>query len=89
MDWGYVTAVALLFSVLLIATQRMIERHRRFMRGFVIVLAVLLMIRYTLQLENIVAYLIALCVSFIFWLLIGRYNPAPTDDKIKVFGLDD
>lgn len=89
MDWGYIAAVALLFSIMLIATQRMIEKRRKIMRIFVIALAVLLMIRYTLHLENLIAYGIALVVSFLFWLLIGRYNPAPTDDTIKVYGLDD
>lgn len=89
MDWGYIAAVALFFSILLIVTQRTIEKRRKIMRIFVIALAVLLMIRYTLHLENLIAYGIALIVSFLFWALIGRYNPAPTDDAIKVYGLDD
>ena len=34
MDWGYIAAVALFFSILLIVTQRTIEKRRKIMRFF-------------------------------------------------------
>lgn len=89
MDWGYVTLVAVTFSILLIIAQRVEERRRRMVRGFIVSMAILLMIRYELQDENLVGYVIALFVSFLFWLLIGRYNRVGSSDVIKVYGMDD
>lgn len=90
MDWSYILLIAITFSLLLIIAQRMIERRRRLMRGFIVSMAILLMIRYELHLENVIGYMIALIMSYLFWLLIGRYNPVGEgDDAIKVFGLDD
>jgi hypothetical protein len=89
MDWSYITLITSVFSILLIITQRVVATRRHLMRGFVISMAILLMIRYELQVENLVGYGIALFVSFLFWLLIGRYNPVGDDSGIKVYGMDD
>lgn len=91
MNWGYVTLVTIVFSILLILAQRIAKRHQRMFYGFVVSMSILLMIRYEQQFENIIGYIIALFVSFIFWLLIGRYNPVGDEDNesIKVYGLDD
>ena len=91
MNWGYVTLVAIVFSILLILAQRIARRHQRMFYGFVVSMGILLMIRYEQQLENIIGYAIALFVGFVFWLLIGRYNPVGDEDNegIKVYGLDD
>jgi hypothetical protein len=32
---------------------------------------------------------VALVVNFLFWLLIGRYNPVGSSEDIQVLGLDD
>lgn len=32
---------------------------------------------------------IGFVVSFLFWLLIGRYNPVGSSDAIQVIGMDD
>jgi predicted membrane protein len=91
MNWGYMLAVALSFGLLLILSQRVVQRHRRTFRFFIIAAAILLMIRYEFHLENIIGYVVALFLSFLFWLLIGRYNEVGDDDEtgIKVYGLDD
>jgi len=89
MDWGYVLLIASAFGVLLIITQRVVATRRHIMRGFVISMGILLMIRYELQLETLIGYAFALLISFLFWLLIGRYNPVGSDDNIKVYGIDD
>jgi hypothetical protein len=39
--------------------------------------------------EALLAILAALVLSFLFWLLIGRYNPPRSGDDIRVLGLDD
>jgi len=89
MDWGYVALVAVSFGFLLILGQRIVPRHRKAMRRFTIGLGILLMIRYDLQFENLVGYLFALIISFLFWLLIGRYNAVSDDSGIKVYRLND
>lgn len=89
MNWGYLLLIAVIFTLLLILVQRTEQRRRRLFAGFVIFIGILLMIRYEFQLETLLGYLTAIIMSFLFWLLIGRYNPVGSDDNIKVFGMDD
>lgn len=89
MNWGYLLAVAVVFGGVLILSQRMTSGVRRGFRIFIVAMAILLMIRYEYHLENVLGYLAALVISFMFWLLIGRYNQIDEDNQIKVFGLDD
>lgn len=39
--------------------------------------------------ESNTALLLALLLNFIFWLVIGRYNPTGSSDDIRVIGMDD
>jgi hypothetical protein len=39
--------------------------------------------------EAILALIAALILNFLFWLLIGRYNPVGSSDNIRVLGMDD
>jgi hypothetical protein len=40
--------------------------------------------------EGLIAFFLALFLNFLFWLLIGRYNPVrSSDDSIQVIGMDD
>lgn len=89
MDWGYILLITTSFSTLLILAQRAHPSKKRLIRGFIVSMAILLMIRYELQGENLLAYFFALLISFLFWLLIGRYNPSNTEKEIRVFGMDD
>ncbi len=89
MDWGYIWLIGLAFGVMLILAQRIKPRQKRLFRGFIVTMAVILMIRYDLQGENLVGYFIALVISYLFWLLIGRYNPVESREEIKVYGLND
>jgi uncharacterized membrane protein YccC len=91
MNTGYLLLVAVSFSFLLILSQRIVARHKRMFRGFIVSMAILLMIRYEFHTENLIGYAIALFISFSFWVLIGRYNEVGDDDEtgIKVYGLDD
>lgn len=91
MDWGYIALIGVAFGGLLILSQRMVARHKRMFRGFIVSMAVLLMCRYDpqLQIASMIGYGIALFISFAFWLLIGRYNPSKDEEEIKVYGLND
>jgi hypothetical protein len=92
MDWGYIGVVTLFFTVILIIAQRIEAKRQRIARYFIFIMMLLLMLRpnYThLRGQNLVAYAIALFISFVFWLFIGRYNPVGSSDTIKVYGMDD
>lgn len=39
--------------------------------------------------EAWMAIALALVLNFLFWLLIGRYNPVRSSDEIQVLGMDD
>ena len=39
--------------------------------------------------ETQAAFVLGLILSFLFWLLIGRYNPIGSSDDIQVIGMDD
>lgn len=39
--------------------------------------------------EAWIALILALVLNFLFWALIGRYNPVHSSDEIQVIGMDD
>lgn len=93
MDWNYVALIAVAVALLLLMIQRA-EPKRRRLATFVVALC-LLVIRHNaflkgrLHEETLVAFLIALMISLLFWLLIGRYNPVTSEDSVQVFKMDD
>ena len=93
MDWSQFFIVFIVFSVLWILAQRISTRHQRMFRIFIILFAIAWMsMRLNLFFwELILGISASLVMSFLFWLLIGRYNPVGNRDEegIKVFGLDD
>ena len=90
METGYIALIAFVFSLLLIVSQRIVTRHQKGFRSFIIFMAILLFLRMNREQENIIGLVIALIISYLFWLLIGRYNKVKnSDEAIKVFGLDD
>lgn len=89
MDFGYWLLISFTFGILLIIVQRTEAKRQKIVRNFVIAVGVLLLIRYELIGETIAGYITALIISFLYWLLIGRYNPVGSSDEIKVYGLDD
>lgn len=92
MDTGSLILLALSFTVLFIMVQRAEAKRKRIVR-FIAILLILFMIWYanttSLQSEALVGFIIAVIISFLFWLLIGRYNPVGTSDSIRVLGMDD
>ncbi len=93
MDWNYVALIAVTAALLLVMIQRTEPKRRRLAIFFVAVC--LLVIRHNAFLkgnlhdETLVAFLIALLLSLLFWLLIGRYNPIKSEDNVQVLGMDD
>jgi len=89
MNGGYLLVVGIAFGLLLVLSQRIVPRHKRMFRGFLVTMAIFLMIRYDYQMETLLGYVLAIFISFLFWLLIGRYNPVSDHDEIRVYGLND
>lgn len=93
MDWSQFFVVFIVFSILWILAQRISERHQRTFRVFIILFAMGWMyMRLNLFFWELILGIIAsLVMSFLFWVLIGRYNPVGNKDEegIKVYGLDD
>ena len=87
------------FFLLLFATGFMMlfiqrtERRRRLLVTIGLSVIGVLIIRYVdyrnLHTEAQLAFVVALALNFLFWALIGRYNPPKNSDDMKVLGLDD
>ncbi len=93
MDWNYIGLIAVLVALLLVTIQRTEPKRRRL--AAILVIPGLLLIRQNaflkgdLHEETLLAFIIGLLLSFLFWLLIGRYNPVGVDSEVKVIGMDD
>ena len=93
MDWNYVALIAITAALLLVMIQRT-EPKRRRLAVFFVALCFLVIrhnafIKVELHEETLLAFIIGLVLSALFWLLIGRYNPVDAGDDIQVMGLDD
>lgn len=92
MDSGAVVGLSLFLGLIMFFIQRTEVKKRRLVtRLMVIVIALTLVWAALRQLIGafILALVIALVLNFIFWLLIGRYNPVGSSDDIQVLGMDD
>lgn len=93
MDVGRIFQLTLLLSVLLFVIQRT-EARKRFTVALGIFLTVGLLLRdwlisRDLVTEAVVALTVSFVLNFLFWWLIGRYNPVGSSDDIRVLGMDD
>jgi uncharacterized membrane protein YccC len=93
MDWSIFALLLGLFLFLLILFQRIDHKKRT-----IVVLTLIPVYIFTwnyiqfreVQTEALLAFAIAALLSFLFWLLIGRYNRTKSaDETIQVLGLDD
>jgi len=93
MEWSIFFLLFGLFLFLLILFQRIDYKKRRIVLLTLIPVYILTFnyINYrAVQREALLALLIAALFSFLFWLLIGRYNRVKSaDETIQVLGLDD
>jgi hypothetical protein len=92
MNMGYLLALTLVITALLMALQRAEPKKR--LTVFVILLIPAYLLRNFVLFREVVpegwlALVIALVFNFFFWALIGRYNPVRSSDEIQVLGMDD
>ncbi len=92
MDGGLVLLLVLSLGIIIFVIQRT-EASRRRIVIFVMFL-VLLVLGWLVNIrgawgEAVVGLLIALVLNFLFYVLIGRYNPVGSSDDIHVLGMDD
>lgn len=93
MDLNYLALISVVVALLLIMIQRAEPTRRRLVAGFVIIC--LLIIRHNafikddLHDETLLAFVVGLVLSALFWLLVGKYNPPGDSDEIRVIGMDD
>lgn len=93
MDWNYIGLITFTVTLLFMLIQRTEAKRRRLSIAFV--LLCLLVIRHNtflksdLHEETLIALILGIVLSSVFWLLIGRYNPVDAADDIQVMGMDD
>ena len=92
MNVGILIFLTILMTLMLAFVQRS-EGRRRLIVIVVLLVPAELLRRYILykgvETEGWVALVIALILNFLFWALIGRYNPVHKSDEIQVIGMDD
>ncbi len=93
MDLNYVALISGVVTLLLVMIQRAEPARRWLVTGFVLIC--LLIIRHNAFLkgdlhdETLLAFVLSLMLSALFWLLVGKYNPPGNSDEIRVIGMDD
>jgi hypothetical protein len=92
MQVSYFLLLFFTIGFLLFLFQRTEAKKRRIVALVMVVLSIVIFnfIRYrNLHSEAQAAFVSALVVNFLFWVLIGRYNPPKSSDEIQVIGMDD
>jgi hypothetical protein len=92
MNMGYLLALTIIFSALILAVQRTEPKRRSVVIIIMLIPAYLLrnfVVYRDVVTEGWVALIVALVFNFLFWALIGRYNPVRSSDEIQVLGMDD
>ena len=92
MSIGTVILLTILYGLLVLLVQRA-ERKRRLLVA-VIRVPIGVSIHWYANIrsvgsESTTAIIAALILNFLFWVVIGRYNPVGSSDDIQVIGLDD
>ena len=92
MDAGTTVLLTLVIGLMLFLLQRTEPSKRRIVFVLLLVCAELLR-RFVwfreVHTEAWTALIAAIVLNFLFWILIGRYNPVGSSDRIQVMGLDD
>jgi hypothetical protein len=92
MDTGTTKILTLVMGLMLFILQRTEPGKRRLIALIMLVCAELIR-RYVwlraVHTEAWTALAAAIVLNFLFWVLIGRYNPVGSSDRIHVMGLDD
>lgn len=92
MDLGLFLLLLFVLSTILFVIQRTEAKRRRvviIVMGFLTLIVLWFVNLRQIWGEAILIFLLALFLNFLFWLLIGRYNPVGSSDSIRVLGMDD
>ncbi len=92
MNWQAFTIVALLCGFTFLVMQRADPQRRSAVRNFAVFVAILILVYVGWRralVEGLLGLGAALIFNALFWVLIGRYNPAESSDDIRVLGMDD
>lgn len=92
MNSEYLFVLTFLFTIIFLMIQRAEAKKRMIVLLTMLVplLAIVVYIVYRkATTEGWVAFGLSLVLNFLFWVLIGRYNPVASSDNIQVLGLDD
>lgn len=92
MDWGSFVFLAIVFSGMFFLIQRTEAKRRRlviYLMAFVAFLTVYWANFRGLNGPLIAGIITAIILNYLFWLMIGRYNPVGDSDNIQVIGMDD
>lgn len=92
MDGGILILLVLSLGTIILVLQRTEAKRRRFVS--IIMFFVVLVLIWLVNLrgawgEAFLGLIIALILNWLFYVLIGRYNPVGTSDDIHVLGMDD
>lgn len=94
MKGDYVLILTLIFSFLMFIIQRVERKYRVAVTLLIALTAGVLLRNFVLYREIVsegnLALFFALVLNFLFWFIIGRYNPVgSSDENIRVLGMDD
>lgn len=94
MNNEYAVIFTLAFTFMMFIVQRSEKKYRRrvFWLFFLFIVPMLAYLAYLRQAggQFMNGILIAFVINFLFWALIGRYNPVgSSDDNIRVLKMDD
>ncbi len=94
MQTEYVILLTLFISGMMLVVQRSERKYRRVVFLLFLFTAGILLRNFVvyreIEREGYTALVLSLVINFLFWLLIGRYNPVgSSDSNIQVLGMDD
>lgn len=92
MDLQYLLILTGLIGFLFLLIQRSEPKSRRLVLVLTIIPGIFIrnfILYRDIETEGWLSLALALFLNFMFWVLIGRYNPVTSSDEIKVLGLDD
>ena len=89
MDWGAWLGLTAIFCLLMLIVQRTEPKRRRIM-ALVMLGGAEVVRRYLVyrgwSVEGLWAFVAALILNVVFWVVVGRSNPPHSSDEIEVIG---
>jgi hypothetical protein len=92
MNSGSLILITIVFSILFVFLQRSEARRRFIVLGLVLLVGALIgqnAANRNLGFESLIGLVLGSILAFLFWLLVGRYNPVGSSDNIRVVRMDD